>query len=110
MSKKIDWSKLDGMLMFDAAKSVCSNELGCSDDTIERHIKKKYKQTFTEYKAEQLKKTVLRLKQKMIKMAMNGNVTCLIFVLKNLSDWNDKNQTDLTSAGQPIQITYSKDA
>ena len=91
---KIDWSKLDGMLMFDASKGVCASEFSVSEDTIERAIKKKYKITFSEYKRKQLDKTVLRLKQRMIKKALEGDNTCLIFTLKNISDWKDKQEVD----------------
>lgn len=87
---EIDWSRLEGMVMFDASLPTCSLELGCSEDTIQRAIKKKYKKTFSEYKKLYLGKTVLRLKQRMIKKALDGNVTCMIFSLKNISDWSDK--------------------
>ena len=66
--------------------------LDCSADTIERNLKRKYKQTFTEYKADRLEQTAIKVKQRMIKQALEGNVTCMIFVLKNISDWNDKQE------------------
>jgi len=88
--KDFDWSKLDGMLMFDASKNLCSRELGVSDETIERRIRDEHDCTFSEYKKKQLEKTVLKLKQKLIQMGLKGNLGALIFALKNLSDWTDK--------------------
>lgn len=87
--KELDWSKLEGMLIFDASKVACSMILGISADTIERRIKEEHNMSFTEYKKTHLETTVLRLKQRMIKKALDGDNVCLIFALKNLSDWKD---------------------
>jgi hypothetical protein len=105
--KEIDWSKLDGMLLFDANKPTCALELGISDDTIDRGIKKKFNMTFTEYKSLQLGKTVLRLKQKMIKKALEGDNTCLIFSLKNISDWKDQPDKEIDKSDKAILVKYS---
>lgn len=86
---EFNWEKLDTMLMFQAGKFICSEELGVSEDTIDRRIKERYSCTFTEYRARRSEKIVLRLKQKMIQKALEGDNTCLIFVLKNIGGWSD---------------------
>jgi hypothetical protein len=105
--KEIDWSKLDGMLMFDANRPTCALELNISDDTLDRAIKKKYNMTFTEYKALHVGKTVLRLKQRMIKKALEGDNTCLIFSLKNISDWKDQPDKEIDKSDKAILVKYS---
>ncbi len=100
--KPFDWSKFDGMLIFDASKIACSQFLDVSPDTIERRVKEKHKMTFTAYKKIKLETTVLRLKQKMINKALKGDNVCLIFTLKNISDWSDKQE--LVNEGIDIKI------
>jgi IS30 family transposase len=99
-TEKFNWEKLDTMLMFQAGKFLCSTELGVSEDTIEREIKKKYKCGFTEYRARRSEKIVLKLKQKMIQKALDGDNVCLIFVLKNIGGWSDN--------PEPLQSQYEE--
>lgn len=87
--KEPDWAKLDGLLAMDASKNLCLEVLEIADMTLDRHLKKKFNKTFTEYKATKISRTVLRLKQVMIKKAEQGDSRALEFVLKNLSDWRD---------------------
>src|SRR3990167_1754194 len=101
---EIDWSKLDGMLTFDPTKEFCSYILGVSNDTLERRIKAKYQMTFTEYKATKVEVTASKLKQKIIKLALDGNVTCLIFSLKNIAGWSDNNRTQVETATGIVSI------
>jgi hypothetical protein len=107
-SHKVDWSKLDGMLLFDASLRVCADELGMSHDTLERHIRKEKKMSFGEYKKGKVEITVLKLKNKMINKALKGDNTSLIFSLKNLSDWSDKQEIKLDEV-KPIILKYKID-
>lgn len=106
---EIDWSKLEGMLLYDPTIEVCAHELGTSRDTLIRRIREKHNKTFLEYKKVFTDKTALKLKNTMIKKAFEGNVTCMIFCLKNLSDWKDKVETE-TKNTQPIQIVVQDKA
>ena len=105
---KINWEKLDAMLMFDASLNTCAMELGCCHDALEGAVKREKDMTFGEYKKLQLGKTVLRLKQKMIQMGLGGNVASLIFSLKNLSDWKEKVENSIAENSK-IEINISKD-
>lgn len=86
----IDWVKLDSYLQLKASLKTCSILLECSHDTIERNIKKQYKMTFSEYAATKFEPVKLKLVQKAIGKAMDGDNTMLIFCLKNLCGWADK--------------------
>jgi hypothetical protein len=108
MAKKdFDWGKIETMLMFDASKSTCAIELGVSEDTIDRHIRKKHDMSFMDFKRLHLGKTVLRLKQKMIKKALEGDNTCLIFSLKNISDWKDQPDKEIDLKDKTILLKYN---
>jgi len=104
---EIDWSKLDGMLVFDASVNVCADILGVSHDTLERHVKREKGMTFGEYKAIKVQQTVLRLKQTMIKKALGGDNTCMIFALKNMSTWSDKVEHSFDKDKKTILLKYS---
>lgn len=95
--------------MFDACSETCALELGVCRSTLEKLIRKKFDQTFDEYKKPQLQKTVLRLKQKMISKGLAGDNVCLIFTLKNISDWSDKVEHKTTEEKQNILVTIVKD-
>jgi hypothetical protein len=98
---QIDESKLEGMCLFDASLRVCAAELKVSEDAIEHYIRRKYDKTFGEYKSIHTGRMALKLKQKMINKALGGDNACLIFSLKNLSEWKDN--PDIVDAGN-IQI------
>ena len=85
-----NWEKLDTMLMFQAGRFLCAEELGVSEDTVEKNIKNKYNMTFREYQAKRAEKIVLKLKQTIVKKALNGDNTSLIFCLKNMGGWVDR--------------------
>jgi hypothetical protein len=108
MKKDIDWAKLDIYLSFDASKSTCSQEFEMSEDTLDRRIRKKHNMTFMEYKRKKLEKTVLKLKQKMIQKAIGGDNTCLIFTLKNLSTWSDKNELTIEEKKTHLSVLVAE--
>tara|TARA_R100000655_G_scaffold110056_1_gene167242 strand:+ start:1931 stop:2302 length:372 start_codon:yes stop_codon:yes gene_type:complete len=87
---EFDWDKFDSILQFKPPKQVCSDILGISEDSIERRIKEEYDCTFSEYRARRMGPMKIRLAQKIIQMALNGNVPCLIFASKVYLGWSDK--------------------
>lgn len=103
----INWDKLDGMLLFDPPLNVCADEMGVSHDTLERAIKAKFDLTFGEYKQGKTNHTGYRLKQKMINKALEGDNTCLIFSLKNLTNWCDKIEHGFNEDKKQILLKYS---
>lgn len=105
MKKELDWSVLDGILQFNATKPQCASILLMSDDTIDRRIKEKFDCTFEEYKTTKMGLTKIKLQQKAIQMALNGNATMLIFCLKNLCGWADKQETTIEAKGLTINIS-----
>jgi hypothetical protein len=86
---ELDWSKLDGMLQYNASLPQCAELLEVSEDTIERRIKAKHKCTFHEYKQKKMGRTSIRLQQKAITMGLDGSIPMLIFCLKNIAKWSD---------------------
>jgi hypothetical protein len=104
--KPFDWPVLNALLQRGASMLACTEIMGISEDTIARHIRKEYDLTFAEYREKKLQKTVLKLVEKAIDKALSGDNTMLIWTMKNLAGWADKNET-LISEVKPIQLKYS---
>lgn len=95
--KELDWSKLDAVLQYGASLKDCAAIMDCSEDTVEKRIKEKHGILFTEYRSKRMTGVKYTLIQKAIDMAKNGNVTMMIFALKNLCGWSDKQEVDQTT-------------
>ena len=101
------WEKLDGLLAYKSSLVVCADILECHENSIKNHIKKRYGLTFTEYAEKKLSRTKVKLVQKAIEQATSGNTTMLIFCLKNLCKWADRNDVEIDSSN--IKINIDKD-
>lgn len=62
----------------------------CSERTIERLIKKEFKLSFVEFRDQNMVHTRLNIVRKAINKAESGDNVMLIFCLKNLCGWKDK--------------------
>lgn len=102
---EIDWGKLDAILQFKPTLKVCSDIMEVSQDTIEDRIRETHNCTFAEYRDRKMGKVKLKLQQKAIEMALSGNTTMMIFALKNLCDWSDKNDVQVDLSKVKIEIT-----
>lgn len=94
MPKKIEfnWDKLEALCQYRPFLSDVSEYLGVSEDTVERYIKKRYGITFAEFRDKKMFRTRFNLTEKALQMALSGNVTMMIFCLKNLCGWADKTE------------------
>lgn len=104
------WEILDALVQFKVSCRFCAEYIGCSEDTIERRIKAKYKMNFSEYKELRSQGIALKLQQKAIKMALEGNnTTMLIFCLKNIANWSDKNEVIETDKEIKVVVQNNAD-
>lgn len=103
-----DWKLFDSILQFAPSEVVVVDIMGCSKDTIERRLKEKHNTTFKVYREKMMAKTKLRLQQKAISMALEGNKTMLIFCLKNLCQWADKVEHSVDER-KPLVLKYALD-
>lgn len=63
--------------------------------TIQRCIQRDKNQTFSEYRDYQVEGLRFKLIQKAISKALDGDNVMLIFCLKNLCGWSDKNNQEI---------------
>jgi hypothetical protein len=104
--KNLDYSALDALLQFKVSCNFCADYLGVSRDTIVRRIKEDHGLTFSEYHQLKKERTATKLQQKAIELALKGNSTMMIFCLKNLAGWSDKQEIEQTSK---VEITIDDD-
>lgn len=90
--KKIDinYNVMNALLQRGATKVACAAILEVSEDTIEKRIREDFDLTFDEYKDSKFEKTKAKLVEKAVDKALKGDNTMLIWVMKNLCGWRDK--------------------
>lgn len=87
---KIDPGKLEILCRYGASCLDCADEFDCSEDTIVRYIKDNYGLNFKDYRKKKQGKVRMQLRQKQIEVALNGNVSMLIWLGKQILDQSDK--------------------
>ena len=110
MSAKIElnYDKLDALLQFKVSAEFCADYLEVSRDTIIRRIKQDYDMTFAAYHNLKMEHTATKLQQKAIELALRGNNVMMIFCLKNLAGWSDKQEVKQETT-QKIEMIVSTD-
>lgn len=101
--------QLKAILRLKPTLKDCAAFLEVDPSTIERHIKKTYKCSYAEFREQNMVHTRFSLIRTALKQADSGNTAMLIFCLKNLCGWTDKQETDITSGGEKISLTYELD-
>jgi hypothetical protein len=107
--KDFNWQALDGILQYGATKTDCAGVLMVSEDTIERRIKSKYGMTFGDYR--EIKKANIRVKlrQKQIQLALEGNVPLLIWLGKNELGQTDRQEIKQENQAISIELINVQD-
>src|SRR5687768_11361422 len=93
MSRKpadIDPSKLKEFMRLKPTLADTAAFFECSERTIERFIKDKFEITFVEFRERNMVHTRMSIVRTAISKAQRGDNTMLIFCLKNLCGWRDK--------------------
>ena len=103
-----DWKILESAIIF-GDKKYCSDKLGVSESTLLRRIQEKYSINFDTLKAQKRKEIENNLWWKQVSVALNGNVSMLIWLGKNILGQRDKHETELTGKdGKELVIKFIK--
>ena len=92
---ELDYKVFDALVQFKVSNRFCADYMGLSPKTIERRLREDHDMTFSEYQKLKSENVSLRLQQKAISIAMNGNVTMMIFCLKNMAGWSDNLKSEI---------------
>ena len=88
----IDLNKLKEFMRLKPTSADAAAFFDVSRSALERLIRDKFDQTFSEFREAHMVHTRMNLVRRAIELGMNGNVTMLIFCLKNLCDWGDRDR------------------
>lgn len=99
--KEIDWQQFEKLCGIHCTLTEIAAWFSVSEDTIERSVKRQYRAPFAEiYRQKQsLGKTSLR--RKMFETAMNGSVTMMIWLSKQMLGYSDKVEQTVEQKGEP---------
>lgn len=92
---KIDLKNLKSLMKFRPTLAECAGFFDCSEDTISRFIEKQEGLTFFSFREKHFGSTRMKLRQKALQMAMSGDRTMMIFLLKNFCGMKDNPDFDL---------------
>jgi len=102
--KRISVAQLKKMMPLNPTLKDCAGFLDCSEDTITRAIKKETGQTFYDFRDKYLGITRQKLRQKAFQMAMAGDRTVMIFLLKNYCGMKDNPEIYLEQ--QEVELEF----
>ena len=103
---QIDWEELDKLCGIQATEVEIAQWFGCTVDTIENACKRDKGVNFSEYFEQKRVPGKISLRRKQFQIAMDGNVTMLIWLGKQYLGQADKfSMTDQAGEG----FTFSKD-
>jgi hypothetical protein len=86
---EINWKVFEGLCAIQATLTELATFHHCSEDTIERAVKRNYGRPFAEVFAEKRRVGFLSLRRKIWETALDGNVTLLIFLAKHFLAMRD---------------------
>lgn len=107
-NKPIDVAQLKAICRMKPTLKDCAAFFEVSEDTIERHIRKSDNCTFAEFRDKNMVHTRFSLIRTAIRKAENGDNTMLIFCLKNLCGWADKQEQVTIDKSQTIEEFLKK--
>ena len=105
--KFVDWSKLDFACKLGAHLSIAAGYCEISEDTLERAVQKEKGMTFREYRDQLMSTSRLKLIQKAMSKAFDGDNTMLIWCMKNQCGWADKLDHGINEDKKQILLKYS---
>lgn len=103
---EIDGDQLKKLMRLKPSLEDAAAILDCSSDTLSRYIREEHDLTFAEFREQKMASVRISLVQKALDAAHKGDRVMLIFCLKNLCGWKDKQSHELTGEnGGPIAVT-----
>jgi hypothetical protein len=89
---KIDWADFDKLCGIQCTLSDLASWFDCSEDTIERAVKREKKLGFADYYSQKAGKGKISLRRKQWDLAMKGDKTMLIWLGKQYLGQNERMQ------------------
>jgi hypothetical protein len=91
---QIDWKKFDDLCADQCTLREIASAFDCSEDTIERAVKRTYKVNFAEYFSLKRCRGFISLRRKQMELALSGDKTMLIWLGKQYLGQAEKQITE----------------
>lgn len=92
LKKPIDGKQLQAIMRLKPTLEDTAAFFQCSPDAIERFIKRHWQLRFAEFREQNMVHTRFSMVRNAIQQAEAGNTAMMIFCLKNLCGWKDKQE------------------
>ncbi len=103
--KEFNWEEFDKLCGIHATQREVADWFEMSEDTVDRRIKEQFGMTFADYVKQRQAPGKISLRRKQYEMAMNGNVTMLIWLGKQYLGQADKQEQAVTHTGITLNVT-----
>lgn len=103
-SKKLKIDELKKLMQFRPTLADTAGFFDCSEDTISRFIKSEQGVTFSDFREKHFGLTRIKLRQKALQLALAGEKTLLVFLLKNFCGMRDN--PDLTLEQEDHELVF----
>lgn len=106
--KELDFQQFEKLCGIHCTLPELAAFFGVSEDTIERAVKRQYNESFAEVYAKKQGLGKVSLRRAMWQRALEGNVTLLIWLSKNVLGFSDKIEQAISGPnGGPIQGEFT---
>lgn len=103
----IDQTKIKALMRMRPTLADTAAYFECAERTIERYIRTNFDLSFVEFREQNMVHTRLSLVRKAIQKAEGGDNVMLIFCLKNLCGWVDKQPAEVAKIEHHNTIHYT---
>lgn len=93
--KIIDWETVKKLCAIHCTGEEIASIVGVSYDTLERHIKDEFGESFAEYYKKHSANGKMSLRRKQYEVAMSGNTTMLVWLGKQYLGQTDKTESNV---------------
>lgn len=105
----IDWAKVDTALTLGANQKMVCGFCEISPQALGDGIVREKGMTFAEYREQKMSSTNLKVTQKLLHRALEGNLTAIIWWMKNQMGWSDKVEHGFDEDRKTVVLKYGLD-
>jgi hypothetical protein len=104
----IDWAAFNTLCAVACTREEIAAYFKCSIPTIERAVLREHGMRYGEYYAQHASHMTAALRRKQIQLALNGNVTMLIWLGKQYLGQSEQQKTEVSGpGGSPIEVNVA---
>lgn len=104
---QINWEDFEKLCSLHCTLTEIAEWFGCSEDTVQRMVKRHYKDNFAAIYKRKSGKGKISLRRKMFETALKGNVTMMIWLSKQTLGYADRIEEKQEVKSEITEVTYT---